>query len=47
MNEYSTQGASPQSSRSTIDQKKLLHLEHFSLVKPESWKNVSDRPSLT
>ena len=47
MNEYSTQGASPQSSRSTVDQKKLLHLEHFCLVKPESWKNGSDRPSLT
>jgi len=36
INEYSTQGASPHSSRSTVDQKKQLHLEHACLVKPES-----------
>ena len=36
MNEYSTQGASPQSSRSMVDQKKHLHLVHVCLVKPES-----------
>ena len=36
MKEYSTHGASPQSSTSTVDQKKQLHFEHFCLVKPES-----------
>ena len=47
MKEYSTQGASPQSSLSILDQKKHLHLAHVCLVKPESWKKLSDRPSLT
>ena len=47
MKEYSTQGASPQSSRSTVDQKKLSHFAHFCRVKPESWKKRRERPSLT
>ncbi len=47
MNEYSTQGASPQSSRSTIDQKEQLHLAHVCLVKPDSWKKSRDIPLLT
>ena len=47
MNEYSTQGASPQSSRSIIDQKEHLHLVHVCLVKPDSWKKFRDMPSLT
>ena len=47
MNEYSTHGASPQSSRSTDDQKKLSHFVHFCLVKPDSWKKRRERSSLT
>jgi len=36
MNEYSTQGASPQSSLSTKDQKWHLHFEQVCLMKPDS-----------
>jgi hypothetical protein len=36
MNEYSTQGASPQSSVSNFDQKEHLHLLQVCLMKPDS-----------
>ena len=36
MNEYSTQGASPQRSLSTKDQKWHLHFEQVCLMKPDS-----------